>query len=85
MAVESSTRKTEKQADWDLGLADAEVGRNLPAALAVVLPAQHQHGQAVEGERPDDAEGVGLAEHDDIARLTMMVNICRMKTRLTMR
>ena len=48
-------------------LSDAEIGRNFPAALAVILPAQNQHGQAIEGERPDNAEGVCLAEGDDVA------------------
>ena len=67
MAVESSTRKTESSPIGNLEVPDAEIGRNLPAALAMILPAQHQHGQAVEGERPDDAEGVGLAQGDDVA------------------
>ena len=56
-----------EQADGNFDFADAQVRRNLPAALALVLPAQHQHGKAVEGERPDDAEGVRLAQHDDVA------------------
>ena len=34
------------QADGNLGLADADVGRHLPAALAVVFPAQDEHGEA---------------------------------------
>ncbi len=55
------------QSDGNLGLADAQIGRNLPAAFAMVLPAQNQHGQAVEGERPDHAEGIRLAQGDDVA------------------
>ena len=46
---------------------DLDVGRNLPAALAFVLDAQHQHGEAVEGEAPDHAECVGLAQQIHIA------------------
>jgi hypothetical protein len=67
IAVVSSTRKTEARPIGYLGLADLDIWRNLPAALAVVFPSQDEHGEGVEGERPDDAEGVRLAEHDDIA------------------
>ena len=47
--------------------ADRDVGRHLPAAFALVLEAQHQHGEAVESEAPDHAEGVGLAQQVDVA------------------
>ena len=46
---------------------DGDVGRHFPAALAFVLDAQHQHGQAVEGEAPDHAKGVGLAQQIHVA------------------
>ena len=56
-----------EQADRNLDLADVKIRGNLPAALAVVFIAQHQHGQAVKGERPDDAEGIRFTQHDHVA------------------
>ncbi len=67
MAVQSSTRKTENSPTGNLVAGDGDVRRNFPAAFALVLDAQHQHGQAVEGEAPDHAEGIGLAQQVDIA------------------
>ena len=51
----------------EFSLSDADVKRDLPAAFAVVLPTEDEHGERVEGEAPDDAEGVGFAEHDNVA------------------
>ena len=55
------------QSERNLVAGDGDVGRNLPAAFAFVFDAQHQHGQAVEGEAPDHAEGVGFAQQIDVA------------------
>ena len=55
------------EAEGNLGFADADVRRNLPAAFAVIFPAENEHGEGVEGEGPDDAEGICLAEHDDVS------------------
>ena len=33
----------------------------------MVFPAQNQHRETVEGERPDDAEGISLAQCNDVA------------------
>ena len=55
------------QSERDFAPGNVDVRRNLPAALALVLEAQHQHGEAVEGEAPDHAEGVGFAQHVDVA------------------
>ncbi len=64
-AVESRTRNT--QTDGYFGSANGEVRGNLPAALTFVFEAQDEHGQAVEGETPDHAEGIRFTEHIDIA------------------
>ena len=55
------------QADRDLPLADAQIGGHLPSAFTLVLPAQHQHGQAIEGETPDHAKRIGFTQRDHIA------------------
>src|SRR5882724_8837913 len=54
-------------ADGDFGFADGDVGRDLPSALAFVFETQDEHGAAVEGEAPDNAESVGFAEEVDVA------------------
>src|SRR6267154_5331926 len=54
-------------ADGDFGFSDGDVGRDFPSAFAFVFETQDEHGEAVEGEAPDDAEGVGFAEEVDIA------------------
>src|SRR4051812_49311302 len=46
---------------------DRDVRRNLPATFALVLETQYQHGQAVKGETPNHAEGIGFAQQVDIA------------------
>src|SRR6185437_16097774 len=56
-----------EQADRNFFAKHPDVGRNFPAALAFVLEAQHQHGKAVEGETPDHAERVRLAEDVHVA------------------
>ena len=55
------------EADRDLGARDGNVWRNLPAPLTFVLEAKNEHGQAVEGEAPDHAEGVGFAQEVNVA------------------
>src|ERR1700690_2329105 len=60
-----SREKREKNAEkpnWQLGVADAEIHRHLPPALAFVFLAQHQHGEGVERETPDHAKSICLAE-----------------------
>src|SRR5258708_31875571 len=54
-------------ADGDFGFADGDVGRDLPSALAFVFETEDEHGEAVEGKAPDDAESVGFAEEVDVA------------------
>ena len=44
-----------------------EIWRNFPAAFSLVLMPQHQHGQAVESEAPDDAKGISFTQDIDIA------------------
>ena len=56
-----------EQSNRYLHAANGQVQRHLPAALARVLKAQHQHGEAVKHEAPQHAEGVGFAERIDIA------------------
>ena len=46
---------------------DSQVGRHLPSSFALVLDAQHQHGQAVESETPDHAEGIRFAQQIHVA------------------
>ena len=60
-------QKDGEQSHRNLVAGDGDVGRHFPAAFALVLDAQHQHGQAVEGEAPDHAEGVGLAQQVHVA------------------
>src|ERR1019366_1235385 len=55
------------QAERDFGLADEEIERHLPIAVARLLVAQHEHTKRFHGETPDHAEGVSLAEHHDVA------------------
>ena len=47
--------------------ADCQVQGHAKFALPGLLVAKHQHGQALHGEAPHHAEGVGLAQHEDIA------------------
>ena len=56
-----------EEAEGDFGFADPEIEGDLGGSFAAVLPAQKKHGEGVEGEAPDDAEGVGLADDDDVA------------------
>ena len=56
-----------EQPDRHFNFSDLDVGRHAPSALAFVLEAQHQHGQAVEGEAPDHAERIGLTQDVDVA------------------
>ena len=65
-AVASSTAVIEAMPKG-ISYSYAEIDGHLPAALAFVLEAEHQHGQAFEGEAPDHAERVSLAEGVDIA------------------
>ena len=50
------------QAERQLRGAEGDVERHLPLPRTPVLEAQHEHRQRLEGEGPDDAEGIGLAE-----------------------
>src|ERR1700730_8043129 len=45
---------------------DRDVRWDLPAPIAFVLDAEHQHSQAVEGETPNHAKGIRLAQQVDI-------------------
>ena len=54
-------------AQGDLNTADPEIGRHFPTALAGVLEAQNQHRKTVEGEAPDDTEGVRFAQGVDVS------------------
>src|ERR1019366_5747962 len=63
----SQHEKDGEQTDRQLEFSDSNIWRNLPAAFAVVFPSQDEHCQAVECERPNDAEGIRLAQGDDIA------------------
>ena len=56
-----------KQADGYFSSANGEVRGNFPAALTFVLEAQDEHGQAVESETPNHAEGIRFTEHIDVA------------------
>ncbi len=67
MAVDEQHHENRSQAERNLVAGYGDVRRNLPSTFALVFDSQHQHGQAVEGETPDDAEGVGLAEQVDVA------------------
>src|SRR5262249_27307226 len=64
--VDHSGRKQHQmhreQPNRHLNFADLDVGRHSPAAFAVILEAQHEHRQAVEGKTPDHTESVGFAE-----------------------
>ena len=44
----------------------AEVERDLPLARRLVLEAEHEDGEGLQGKGPDDAEGVGLAQDIDV-------------------
>src|ERR1019366_3570578 len=55
------------QAERNFGFADVEIKRHSPISVARLLPAQHEHAERFHGETPDHAEGVGLAEHHDVA------------------
>jgi hypothetical protein len=46
---------------------DTQIGWNLPAALSLVLPAQHQHGERVKREAPDHSKRIRFAQRDHIA------------------
>ena len=61
-----------RQSQRDLGLANMQVARHLPLAMAGLGKAQHQHRQRLHGEAPYDAESVErrqavhvAAAHDD--------------------
>ncbi len=54
-------------AEGDLVASDSEIDRHFPAALAFVFEAEHEHGEALEGEAPDDTEGISLAQGVHIA------------------
>src|SRR6476646_10305930 len=54
------------QADGKLDLPDLDIRRHTPPAFALVLEAQYQHGQAVEGKTPDHAESVSFAQDVNI-------------------
>src|SRR5262249_3320450 len=49
---------------WNFSAEQLNVRRHLPSALALILPAQHQHGQTVKREAPDHTECVGFAKDD---------------------
>ena len=57
----------ENQPHWNLGLADVQVARNLPCAVAGLGEAQHEHGDGLHGEAPDHAERVERGQHVDVA------------------
>ncbi len=50
------------QTDGQLDSADAQVPSHPPLARPWLLEAQHQHGQRLQREAPDDAERIRLAE-----------------------
>ncbi len=55
------------QAEGDLGLADVQIARHLPLAIARLGEAQHQHRQRLHGEAPDHAEGIERGQLVDVA------------------
>src|SRR5262249_24144298 len=55
------------QPDGDLVASDVHVARDHEFARAGVLETAHDHGQAFENEAPDHADGVGVAQKDDVA------------------
>src|SRR5205085_7358661 len=60
-------RRDDAESERDFVSVEPDVERHLPLALAPVFEPQHEDGQPLEGERPDDAEGVRLTEHVDVS------------------
>ncbi len=60
-------QENREESNWYFMSSDREVRWDFPAALSLVLDAQHQHGKAVEGEAPDHSEGVGFAQQVNVA------------------
>src|SRR5262249_53581494 len=56
-----------KQPQRNLSSEDCDIRRHLPTALAFVFEAQDEHGETIEGETTDHAEGISLAEDDHIS------------------
>ena len=59
--------KNREQTERNFFATKLKVGRDLPAALAFVLEAQHQHSQAIEREAPDHSKGVRFTEYVHIS------------------
>src|SRR5207244_729338 len=59
-------QKHRGQAKRNLVAGDGDIWWDLPATFAFVFDAQHQHGQAIEGEAPYDTESVSLTQQIDI-------------------
>src|SRR3984885_15173390 len=59
-------RKTEREV-LAAGPEELQVERHPPQAMVLILVAQNQNGERFEDEAPDDAEGVGLSQHEHVA------------------
>src|SRR5664279_2473016 len=60
-------QRNQSQADRDLYLAYVKVARNLPLAILRLGKTQHEHGQRLESEAPDDTEGVQGRQQINVA------------------
>ena len=60
-------RGDDAESERKLVAAETDIEWHFPFARAAIFEAQHEHRQSFESERPDDAEGVSLAEHIDVA------------------
>ena len=66
-AERNQRERDQGQAERNLDVADLEVQGHAEFALAGLFVAKHQDGQALHGEAPHHAEGVGLAQDEDVA------------------